>query len=270
MSYRDIVETVTEQIFAHDNILTDIVTNDCYEIYDGLQLRVNLCVFYEHNSWLPHFLINADELCFPHFEYIIRPPHLGKDDNDTFINKCKEELFILFDDVEPLFSGTGTFVGYMLCNNGTDIYAFFHIPSNNLATITDTSFHHSWALISQIIQHTPLALFHICPQLARDYMNIVVIYGPGKREHNAIFGFFYYFIYDNSLIPSANNGAANNGANKFFLLVKPKRVLDTKRCKDVTKILRTALKYESFLFPSTDVSCCKYMICVKDYTTFFQ
>ena len=269
MSYRDIVETVTEQIFAHDNILTDIVTNDCYEIYDGLQLRVNLCVFYEHNSWLPHFLINADELCFPHFEYIIRPPHLGKDDNDTFINKCAEELFLLFNcdggnDADFLFTHNA-FVGYLLCNNGNDVYAFFQIPGNNNidTIITDTTIH-KWALISQIIQHTPLAIFHICSELAHDYMNIVVIYGQGKREHNPIFGFFYYFIYDNSLTPNVTSG------NKFFLCGKPKRILNAQKCNNVAKLQKRSLQYESFLFTIGDDDANTYMICVKDYTTFFQ
>jgi hypothetical protein len=278
VDYNDIIDENTTKIFAYNNILTEWNKNTTQQhyIYDGLNIKVNLCVFYLYNN-IPQYLIYIDELTFPNFEYVVKSPPLGKDDNDMFINKCNEEFFILFN-----FSENNTFnyyKGYVFING--EIYVFFHIThlhikyprkvavlNDKTCNETDSTLELSapdiyyWALISQIIKHTPLTLFYHFPQLSHNYMNVVIGYGTGKREEHPIFGYFYYFIYDNNLI----NSTKNTSLNKFILIINTKRFLNTKICKNNTRLIDKSLMYNSFFF--NEINTKRTRICIKDYTTF--
>jgi len=275
-NYIDIIEENTQHIFGHNNILTDYLTKQPKYIYNGLTINVNLCFFYLYNDIVPLYLINTDELCFPNFEYIIDTPPLGKDDNDVFLNKCKKEFFLLFD-FENINVIKDSYKGYIFIQNEDTnyVYVFFHLsynwqlhPSsvivprvkNIIKGDVVSGGNHNWALISEIIKHTPLSLFHWCPLLATHYKNIVFIYGSGKREYHPVFGYFYYFIYDST--PFSLSG--ENGCKAFLFNINTKRFIDVEKCKNNEKLLEKSLLYESFWLNHDK----KMKICIKDFTKF--
>jgi hypothetical protein len=244
-------------------------------IEDGMEFTVHLCFYRTDmtaNSIPPFFLINNEELMFPKFRHIIHTPPLGKSDHDVFINRCNFEMFCLFDfsgvDVDAdagvtnptpqMFRG---FRGFIYLKG--DIYVFYEIP---IAISMTPPQNHQWVLPSQIIQHTPLSIFHQYPLLLPPYANTVIVFGTGKREHHHKFGFFYYFFYyDNQLTTPT---PLSTPYKAFLLYLKPKRVVS-----DVAKSLLFSepfFFYDTIVANSTADTEAKTLkrICVKDRVDF--
>jgi hypothetical protein len=254
------VVNATTQIFE---VLVDYLTNDETIIdHKGMKFRVNLCIFSIFNT-TPFYLIDSETLGFPTMEHtiIIGEPPLGKSDHDVLINRCNQEIFVLFDNEEQLI--VADFRGYIYLKG--EVYAFFDI--SNGVPLSNAPLNHEWWLVSQIIQHTPLTIFHhvgaggLLPK-----KQTVIAYGTGFREHHPIYGFFYYFRYFN------NKWNSSESALKPFLIVIDERM----RMLDGTIISfrpiaaqKRSLQYGTFFFKLDDESLKgECWLCVKDYRAF--
>jgi hypothetical protein len=254
------VVNATTQIFE---VLVDYLTNDETRIdHNGMKFRVNLCIFYVFTT-TPFYLIDSETLGFPTMEHtiIIGEPPLGKSDHDVLINQCKQEIFVLFDNEEELI--VADFRGYIYLKG--EVYVFFNIGSG--APSSHPPINHEWWLVSQIIQHTPLTIFHhvgtggLLPN-----KRTVVAYGTGIREHHSIYGFFYYFRF-------FNNKWNSETALKPFLVVidERMRMLDgTASSFQPCAAQKRSLLYGTFFFKPNDQSLKgdECWLCVKDYRSF--
>ena len=243
--YANILEENTAQLF-------DVA------IDDGMVFTVHLCLYCGgggNRTTPPFFLIDSEELTFPKFQHVIHTPPLGKSDHDVLINRCNGEIFCLFDFAGlPPFSQMfrGLIVGGGGGGGGGEICVIYEIPFGGGGGGGGGVANHQWALVSQIVQHTPLSFFHRYPMLLPPAANTVIVYGTGKREHHEKFGFFYYFVYDdNRLVVAEAMGTP------FLLYVKPKRVIN-----DVAKSLLFADPF--FFDDAAAVARPLKGICVKD------
>lgn len=244
MDYSECIEKHTTYLFGHNNTFTrgiEETGEGTYAIYDGLQCTVHFC-FYTLSSVYPQFLINADTMLFPSFEYTILFPPLGKNDHDLFQDACMQELFILFHhfDASPPpeddFSFFSYYKGYIYDKH--NVYAFFCIPQD-IYVISDYWNNYTWSYIHQICHHTPIILFYTFPQMCKKG---VICYGNKTRRLNhPIFGFFYYFIYDNSF-------ATISSPHSTFITENIQRILDTRICRNEYQLRNHSLLYSAFLF----------------------
>lgn len=291
IDYEYLFEKEVNYIFAYKNKLIDYLTKKEYYIYDGLTLNINLCIFYllNNNSFknLPLFLIDKEEYNFPNYEYTVNNQILGKDDNDIFMNKFKEEIFILFNffisslndfkkkDINKYIDER--YKGYIYIKKENTIYIFFSIiedfrENSNILEFSKEILldnkKYDWLLMHQIIKHTPLSLFHIFPEIYftfSKYKNYILCYGNGKRENHPYFGFFYYFVYKNNNL--LNTEEEEEKKEKYILNVETKIYLDIKKYKkNIKKLLIKSLKYDAFWFKEEN----EIKICIKDYKNFIK
>jgi hypothetical protein len=270
--YTDVLLENTTQLFGHNNVLIDYLLGEHKEIYDGLLLNIHLCIYREIDN-IPHFIIDKNTLQFPQFEYTIYTPPLGKSDNDCFIKMCNIELFILLNITPDIIP---EFIGYTIV--GDDIYAFFCANNDANAELISDSDTNDWLLISQIIESTPIPLFHLCPQLIHSMDRIVMVYGTGKREYDSIFGFFYYFHHFDYFHYLQYDGTTIDGPHNLFLLRMPQKMrilrYHTEPSPNIINQLRDkSLMYDSFMFQPTPFTRSNIMtdemrICIKDCFSF--